>query len=119
MRTVRRTRSYLAPLGVAFAAALSGCSSVAGPDEDILTLEVDAQTQTCTGEMVQECLRVRAPGETEWRLFYDTIEGFTYEPGFRYVLQVARRTVADPPMDGSSFAYRLLEVLSRDAADSG
>lgn len=44
------------------------------------------------------------------------IEGFDFEEGFRYRIEVERREVADPPADGSSLSYRLLRVLSRERA---
>jgi hypothetical protein len=62
---------------------------------------------------------VRDPSETEWRNFYDAIEGFTHEAGYRYLIEVSRRPVADPPADGSSFTYRLLRILEREPGAEG
>lgn len=93
----------------------AACTSVAtGVDETILVYEVAAETVTCQGEAVQQCLQVRAPGTDAWLLFYDPIEGFQHEDGVSYTLEVARRNVPNPPADGSSFAYRLLRVIDRD-----
>jgi hypothetical protein len=61
----------------------------------------------------RECLQVREQSNAPWRLFYDDIEAFAYEPGFRYALRVAERPVARPLADGSSLAYRLLRVVSK------
>ena len=96
--------------------ALSACSAV-GDDVETITLYVDAQTVECVGVGPQECLRVRRAPDAEWELFYDAIEGFEHEPGVAYVLRVAVRDVADPPADGSSLAYRLVEVLQRTAGE--
>lgn len=104
---------FLIPL-LSAALLLGGCAASTGPDEEILTLEVSAETRSCEGEMQQICLQVRAPDEEKWRLFYDTIEGFEHEDGVRYVIEVARRTVPNPPADGSSYAYRLLRTIERD-----
>jgi hypothetical protein len=101
----------MALLVLFFVIAPVSCQSVASPDEEVLVLEVAPQTVTCQGEGVHECLRVREPPETEWRNFFGSIEGFTHETGHRYLIRVARRRVANPPADGSSFEYRLLEVL--------
>jgi hypothetical protein len=95
----------------------ASCSSTAPADEEILVLEVASETVTCQGEGVHRCLRVRAPSETEWRNFYDAIEGFTHEEGHRYVIEVARRRIVDPPADGSSFSYRLLRILAEESVD--
>lgn len=94
--------------------ALASCtSSTPVVEEEVLVLEVAAETAPCTGEMTTTCLRVRAPDEEEWRLFYDPIEGFEHREGTRYVLEVARRPVDYPPADGSAWRYRLLQVLER------
>jgi hypothetical protein len=81
-----------------------------------LLLEIDSETSTCTGVGKQECMKVRAPGEEEWRLFYGSIEGFVFEPGFRSVVEVERTRVENPPADASSLRYRLVEVVSREPA---
>jgi hypothetical protein len=62
-----------------------------------------------------ECLQVRWTAVGPWELFYDSIEGFTWEAGHYYLLRVARREVPNPPADGSSVAFRLVKVLSKVA----
>jgi hypothetical protein len=79
----------------------------------VLHLEVAPDRVPCVGEARMECLRVRTGPDAPWEYFYDAIEGFTHEPGYRYRLRVARRVVRNPPADGSSVAYRLLEVLEK------
>ena len=100
---------------LAFALTVSACS-LTGPDEDTLTLYVAAYTAECVGVGPTECLLVREEPDAPWGLFYDGIEGFTHEPGWEYVLRVARRGVADPPEDGSSVAYRLIHIVERQGA---
>ena len=97
------------------ALALAGCSAF-GAGGAVQRLHVDARTQACVGAAVQQCLRVRSTPDGEWTLFYGTIEGFDYEPGFVYVLDVEVRRVANPPADGSSLAYRLVRVVDKRAA---
>lgn len=81
-------------------------------------MRVNAHTVTCTGEMEGTCLLVQEGdqigGET-WSYFYyhNSIEGFTYEPGFVYNLQVTKTHVASPAQDASTINYRLIHVLSR------
>lgn len=98
----------LVPTGIAQA-----CASDPRLDGEVLVLEVAADRAPCVGEAVRECLLVRRPDEAEWGLFYDAIEGFEHEPGYRYRIEVERRIVPDPPADGSSYAYRLLRMVSR------
>ena len=93
---------------------LAGCASSVSPDEEVIVLDVAAETVECRGEATQRCLRVRRSGEEAWTNFYDRIEGFTHEEGVRYRLEVIRRRVPAPPADGSSFRYTLLRVLERE-----
>ena len=79
-----------------------------------VTLEVDAHRVACTGVARMQCMRVRVLPDTSWRLFYDRIEGFTYEEGYRWRLEVERRRVPNPPADGSSLAYRLVRVIAKE-----
>jgi hypothetical protein len=102
----------------ASACTASSPAAVLG-QEDTLVLEVAPQTVPCVGEMVSRCIQVRGPGEVEWRTFYDPIEGFQHQEGVRYTLEVGRRVVANPPADGSAYAYRLIRVIDREPAGVG
>ena len=90
---------------------LVACEEGVGPREQIITLEVAAARVPCVGVGPRECLQVRRSADDAWELFYESIEGFTYEAGFQYRLRVAERVIPNPPADGSSRAYRLVEVL--------
>lgn len=89
------------------------CMDPTGPKEDVLTLEIASARVPCVGVGPMECLQLRESGDADWDLFYGSIEGFTWEPGYRYTLLVARREVPNPPADGSNQSLRLLEVLSK------
>ena len=99
----------------AWGCIVSSPAAVVG-QEQVLVLEIAPDRVPCVGEMAGRCLQVRAPGETEWRTFYDPIEGFQHEEGVRYTLEVGRRSVPNPPADGSAYAYRLLRVIEREPA---
>lgn len=101
---------------VAYAVLPLACQISIGENtyEEILTLEIARNSVPCVGEMTGMCIQVRTPGETEWRKFYDPIEGFRHEEGTAYVLEVGRREVEDPPADGSAFRYRLIRVIDED-----
>jgi hypothetical protein len=90
------------------------CNSPASPAPEILTLEVAPARVECVGEVVSRCLLVREGATAEWRKFYGSINGFTHEEGFRYRIRVERSRVANPPADGSSYRYRLVELLSKE-----
>ena len=59
------------------------------------------------------CLRVRVEPDTVWSLFYGSIDGFDYEEGFTWRIEAERRPIVNPPADGSSVAFRLLEILAK------
>ena len=102
-------------LGLAIPAA-GGCGARHPSDVDVLALEVAPNTVACTGEAPRRCLLVRNAPDQKWTYFYDIIEGFTHEEGFRYQLSVDRQRVARPLADGSAYRYRLLRVISKEAA---
>ncbi len=93
----------------------SACtSSTAANQEEILVLEVAAESVPCVGEMQDRCIQVRSPGGEEWQIFYDPIEGFEHKEGTQYTLEVGRRRVPNPPADGSAYAYRLIRIIAQE-----
>ena len=71
----------------------------------------------CVGEANQMCLLQRV-GDNE-ELFYDSIEGFEFEWGYNYTLRLLKTTyTGDLILDGSSYNYELLEVISQQAESS-
>ena len=96
--------------GVAFATA--GCA-LTEPRERVVNMYVAPNRAECMGLMPTQCMLVREPTAPAWTYFIDGIEGFAYEPGFRYTLRVSIRSIANPPADGSSLAYTLRQVLEK------
>lgn len=80
---------------------------------ETITLYVGPNREPCTGVAPQLCLLVKENPEDEYSLFYSTIEGFDYEPGFEYELLVNKQTVPNPPADASAFRWTLVEVVSK------
>ena len=83
-------------------------------------MRVNSYTVDCVGEMEGTCLLVQEGdliGTDDWEYFYyvDSIEGFTYEPGFLYGLIVKKTAVENPPADGSSIRYELVKIVSKEA----
>ena len=65
----------------------------------------------CIGEARQKCMQVADAEDGEYLYFYDAIEGFTFVEGTSYVIDVRIDEVEDPPADGSSLAYTLLQIV--------
>ena len=89
-----------------------GCAAPSEPEQRALLMDVGSELVDCHGFVAQKCLRVSIGPGGPWILFYEQIEGFSFEPGFEYTLRVERRAIA-PLQDGSSFSWRLLEVLRK------
>lgn len=70
----------------------------------------------CVGVGPQKCLQIKEDGQADWTYFYNQIEGFDYEEGFFYKIKVDIIKVENPPADGSSLKYKLIEVLEKSKA---
>lgn len=76
---------------------------------------IAAQTQPCSaGARKMDCMKVKYSAEnSDWELFYDDIEGFTYQPGNEYELIVNVEKVDNPPADASNLKYTLVKEVSK------
>lgn len=81
-------------------------------------LTVASQQGDCVGVVPMKCLLVKAEGQTDWQFFYNAIEGFNYEPGFEYVLEVRVDSVKNPAADQSSLKYTLVKEISKEEKTS-
>ena len=71
-------------------------------------IRVNSYTVICEGFITMKCLLVQQDekiGTEEWDYVYETIEGFDYEEGYRYDLDVKINTVENPPAYASSLRY--------------
>ena len=100
-------------LGLAIVALAGGCDMLGGDDEQEVTLYVAPMTATCFGPFERQCMQVKESPEGAYELFYNDIQGFTFEEGFSYILRAAWRSIPDPPQDAPSRSYRLISVESK------
>ena len=75
------------------------------PKGEIVT--VGSNTVDCIGPWPMKCLIIN--GERS----YESINGFEYEEGYSYTLDVNITRIEDPPADGSSLRYDLIKVISK------
>ncbi|MBE9139799.1 DUF4377 domain-containing protein [Nodosilinea sp. LEGE 07088] len=80
-------------------------------DEEIVTLFVGPEQVDCVGVAPQQCYQVRYAPDEDYQYFYSSIQGFTYTPGYEYELLVQKTPVANPPADGSSIRWTLVDVV--------
>ena len=67
----------------------------------------------CEGVAPQKCMLIKEKIVDKWTTFYDQIEGFEYEEGYEYLLNVKIKTIKNPPADGSNLKYTLIEVFEK------
>lgn len=112
MKNILKTLLTIFPVAVLF--VMMQCkpipSSVSANEK---TFIIASQTVDCTGVAPMKCLQVKEKETDNWENFYSNIEGFTYEPGFEYVLKVKTEKIENPPMDGSSIKYTLVQQVSK------
>ena len=85
-------------------------------NEEIVTLKVNHYQKTAIGSERTLALLIQKGehiGSNEWTYLYEGIEYFDYEFGFEYELNVIKREISNPPMDGASISYELLEIISK------
>ena len=95
---------------VALGAALTGCSD----SPDTTRLWIGPERVECEGVAPMMCLQVAESEHGDYQLFYDTIEGFDYEEGTSYVIDVSIAEVENPPADASSLQYTLVEIVEEN-----
>ncbi len=89
------------------------------PAAEEITLFVGPERVDCEGVAPQECLLVKRSADADYEFFYDSIDGFTFVPGYEYELLVQQTPVENPPADASSLAYTLLEIVSQEPIYDG
>ena len=82
-------------------------------EEQLKTMYIADHLEDCTGVADQKCMLVKDSPEAEWTYFYDQIQGFEYEEGFNYQINVEVQQIDNPPADASSVKYVLKEIISK------
>ncbi|PID87281.1 MAG: hypothetical protein CSB13_00225 [Chloroflexi bacterium] len=83
---------------------------------EMVTMYVGSEFVDCEGEGPQTCMLIKYSPDEEYQLFYNGIDGFTFEPGYEYELKVRVTPVENPPADGSSLRYTLVEQVNKMSA---
>ncbi len=80
----------------------------------VKTIYVGPELVECEGVGPQTCMQIKDDPQGEYRLFYDQIEGFEYEEGYTYVLEISEEEVENPPADASSIRWTLVSVIEKN-----
>ncbi|MFQ1780160.1 DUF4377 domain-containing protein [Aeromonas veronii] len=103
------------PLFISAALLLTACQSAPAPSQGE-TLYINSQLVDCVGVGPMQCMQVRSDEQLPWTLFYQNIEGFQFEPGYRYQLIVSKEQLTDVPADAPSVRYQLIKVVNKVAS---
>ncbi|MDR2238290.1 MAG: DUF4377 domain-containing protein [Chryseobacterium sp.] len=91
---------------------MTQCNTVSNAANE-KTFIVGPETADCTGVAPMKCLQIKEKTSENWSNFYSNIEGFTYEPGYEYVLKVKTEKIENPPADAPSEKYILVKQVSK------
>lgn len=89
----------------------TGSSTTTSTTDERKRLWIKPDLVECEGVAPQMCMQVAESEDGEYEYFYDQIEGFDFVEGTSYVIDVAVQEIEDPPADGSSIAYTLVEII--------
>ena len=81
-------------------------------------MTIASQQGDCVGVAPMKCLLVKVEGQPDWEFFYNNIEGFNYEPGYEYVLEVKKEELKNPAADQSAIKYTLVKEISKTQKQS-
>ena len=77
---------------------------------EVLTVNVESETVDCEGFAPMKCLVI------DGQLFYSGIEGFEFEDGYQYTLQIERQQIYEEnnaPQDGDLYRYKLIQIMKK------
>jgi hypothetical protein len=97
-------------ISLLFVCALISCKKERLEDK---TLIVADHKVDCTGAGPQRCFLIREHESQQWEFFYNAIEGFDYEEGFEYLIEVKVFKISNPPQDASDRRYVLKRIISK------
>lgn len=83
--------------------------------QEIKTFFVNSHLVDCVGVGPMKCMQVREDLNSEWRNFYDNIQGFEHITGNTYTIKLKITDVENPPADASSKKYELMEILYHES----
>ncbi len=100
------------PITLFVLAVSTGC----GWDNHIETIIIGPYTETCQGFIEQQCYLEFNTESQKWEFFYESIQGFDFEPGYIYTLKVRLEDRGTEIQDVGRYAYHLVEVIDKEEA---
>jgi hypothetical protein len=82
-------------------------------ESKVVSMVINSSKKVCTKNEIQAlCLDVTMDGAEESENLYDAIQGFEYQWGHSYELDVEVTEMNNPPADGASIRYELVNTVS-------
>ncbi len=78
------------------------------------TLIVNEEKTKCEGNPMAKCLLIKKENTKTVEIFYQGIEGFVFEEGYRQTISVSERYVANPMVKQTEPIYTLTKVLKKE-----
>ena len=64
------------------------------------------------GNTITKGIKIKEDNSDEW-VSLAGIDGFNYEEGYNYEVRLQKTFLSNPPQDGSSIEYRLIEIIEK------
>jgi len=77
------------------------------------TLYIAPKQVDCIGASDQRCYLIRRSTEGNWIMHYQDIVGLDYELGFSYKIKVRKENIKNPPLDGATYKYHIVDILEK------
>jgi len=105
--------------------SLSLCFSSCLSDEEdkpvwseVVNLYISAETGEYTpwdSDKEFEGMKIRENESEDWQVVhFESVEGFTYEKGYKYYLKTEKIHLGKPLQDASDIKYKLIDILSKE-----
>jgi heat shock protein HslJ len=78
------------------------------------TLIVNEEKTKCEGNPMAKCLLIKKENAKTYEIFYQGIEGFVFEEGYRQTILVNERHVANPMVKQAEPIYTLISVVKKE-----
>ncbi len=92
-------------------------SSVVGDKEHIEIITIGPYTERChDAHFERDCLVKYNEDKGRWGFFYENIQGFDFEPGFIYTLEVRLEDRGTEIQDVGRYAYHLVKLIDKEKA---
>lgn len=89
------------------------------PNKDVsenstIEIYVNYYLDLCDAEGRQLCLQIKEADDKEWKNIFGQIEGFEFEWGYTYKLEITKEKNKYPSIDGSNYQYQLVSILEKE-----